>query len=90
MLGILEDALRIGPSTVLTNATLITRERAQSLAAIARASRYSLEVRVSLDGTTAERNDPLRGEGSFAATLRGVETLAAARAWPGFAATILW
>ncbi|HEV8129358.1 MAG TPA: radical SAM protein, partial [Candidatus Eisenbacteria bacterium] len=49
MVEILEDALRIGPSTVLTNATLITRDRALALAAIERQSRYSLEVRVSLD-----------------------------------------
>jgi MoaA/NifB/PqqE/SkfB family radical SAM enzyme len=37
------------------------------------ASRYSLELRVSLDGTTAEENDRVRGRGSFegvVATLR--------------------
>jgi uncharacterized Fe-S cluster-containing radical SAM superfamily protein len=88
---ILEDALRIGPSTVLTNATLITPERAAALAAIARASRYSLEVRVSLDGPTGDTNDPIRGEGSFAATMAGLEELSraglhpivtVARTWP--------
>ena len=82
ILGILEDALRLGPATVLTNATLITRERAVGLAAAARVSRYSLEVRVSLDGPTAERNDPIRGEGCFDATMAGIEELARAGLHP--------
>src|SRR5262245_12252083 len=34
LLGILEDALRAGPTTVLTNATLVTAERARALAAL--------------------------------------------------------
>jgi uncharacterized Fe-S cluster-containing radical SAM superfamily protein len=76
--GILEDALRVGPATVLTNATLITRDIAAALAALARGSRYSLEMRVSLDGLTAETNDPIRGEGCFEATVVGMETLARA------------
>ena len=76
--GILEDSLRAGPSTVLTNATLITPERAAELAALAEASRYSLEMRVSLDGLTPETNDPIRGEGCFEATVTGMETLARA------------
>lgn len=78
LLGILEDALRLGPATVLTNATLITRARAESLAAMERASRYSLEVRVSLDGLTPATNDPIRGEGCFDATMEGVRELARA------------
>jgi len=78
MTGILEDALRIGPATVLTNATLIQEERAQALATLADASRYSLEVRVSLDGLTPAMNDPIRGEGSFDATVRGLRELARA------------
>jgi MoaA/NifB/PqqE/SkfB family radical SAM enzyme len=78
LIGILEDALRIGPATVLTNGTLVTARRARALAAVHQASRYSLEVRVSLDGTTPERNDPIRGAGSFAAAMAGVERLAAA------------
>lgn len=73
--GILEDALRIAPATVLTNATLIDDRRAEELAALARAVRYSFEVRVSLDGLTPETNDPIRGEGSFRTTIRGVEAL---------------
>jgi len=78
IMEILEDALRLGPATVLTNATLITPARAERLAAMERASRYSLELRVSLDGLTPETNDPIRGEGSFAATMEGVRELARA------------
>jgi len=77
LIGILEDALAVGPATVLTNGTRITGARARELAARDEGSRYSLEVRVSLDGTTPEGNDPIRGEGSFEETLAGVERLAA-------------
>ncbi|HEU5312014.1 MAG TPA: radical SAM protein, partial [Candidatus Eisenbacteria bacterium] len=73
--GILEDALRIAPATVLTNATLIDDRRAEELAALARGTPYSFEVRISLDGLTPETNDPIRGEGSFRTTIRGVDAL---------------
>ncbi|HET9253014.1 MAG TPA: radical SAM protein [Candidatus Eisenbacteria bacterium] len=73
--GILEDALRIAPVTVLTNATLIDDRRAEELATLSRGARYSFEVRVSLDGLTPDTNDPIRGEGSFRTTIRGVEAL---------------
>jgi hypothetical protein len=39
------------------------------------ASFYSLEWRVSIDGYTAEENDPIRGGGTFARALRGVRQL---------------
>lgn len=76
--AILEDALRVGPASVLTNATLITPERARSLAALERGSRYALEMRVSLDGLTAAMNDPIRGEGTFDTTVRGMRALSEA------------
>lgn len=58
-------ALDSAPATVLTNGTLITDRMADRLAEIERDSRYSLEVRVSLDGYTAEMNDAIRGAGLF-------------------------
>jgi len=76
--GILEDALRIGPASVLTNATLVSAERARSLARLERASRYALEMRVSLDGLTPEMNDPIRGEGTFESTVEGMRVLSGA------------
>ena len=74
--GILEDALRVAPTSVLTNATLITPEVVRRLAAIRDSSRYSLEMRVSLDGITPRQNDPIRGEGTFDDALRGARALA--------------
>lgn len=90
LLEILEDTLRIGPATVLTNATLITGARADDLARLSAGSRYSLEVRVSLDGLTPETNDPIRGEGSFEAALLGLRELARAGFHPIITATQTW
>lgn len=75
---ILEDALAIAPSTVLTNATLIDAAQAASLRRLEQASRYSLEMRVSLDGLDPASNDALRGEGSFAEALAGLRELSTA------------
>ncbi|MEK7347393.1 MAG: radical SAM protein [Candidatus Eisenbacteria bacterium] len=90
LVGILEDALRVGPSSVLTNGTLITPERARTLAALERESRYALELRVSLDGLTAAMNDPIRGEGTFEETVRGLRALAEAGFLPIVTAAQTW
>ena len=52
MIEILDDALGLGPATVLTNATLFTNRRVDALAKVAAGSPYSLEIRVSIDGVT--------------------------------------
>lgn len=77
MTAILEMALGFGPATVLTNASLFTDEVLRRLKCAADASPYSLEFRVSLDGYSAWENDPIRGEGTFERTLRGVRQLLA-------------
>src|SRR5258707_5380685 len=88
---ILEATLRIGPATVLTNATLFNAELVKELAAMRDSSLYSLEFRVSIDGFSPETNDPIRGEGTFARAMSGVAKLVAhdflpiitaARTWP--------
>ena len=56
-----------------TNGVHITPEVAARLAA----SDY-VDVQISLDGATAEVNDAVRGEGSFAMAIRALENLAAA------------
>lgn len=56
-----------------TNGSRITPERAQWLA-----STDYVDVQVSLDGATAEINDPLRGPGTYATALTALENLAAA------------
>ena len=75
MLPILERTLALGPATVLTNATILPQRVLRELARVARASAYSLEIRVSLDGPDPGRNDPIRGEGTFELAMRGLRGL---------------
>jgi len=88
---ILCATLQVGPVSVLTNGTILRDEWLSQLAQAERASRYSLEIRISLDGFSAETNDPVRGCGTFERTIRGVmqfveagflPILTAARVWP--------
>jgi sulfatase maturation enzyme AslB (radical SAM superfamily) len=91
LVDMLVATLGYGPATVLTNATVLKPEWLQRLVAAEAASLYSLEFRVSIDGYSAETNDPIRGAGSFAKAMRGVALLVehgflpiitAARTWP--------
>jgi MoaA/NifB/PqqE/SkfB family radical SAM enzyme len=77
ILALLDASLAIGPTTVLTNGTLIDEALAGRLGALAAGSLYSLEIRVSLDGATAGENDRVRGSGTFARALDGLRALAA-------------
>jgi uncharacterized Fe-S cluster-containing radical SAM superfamily protein len=78
MEAILEATLAVGPATVLTNGLLLDAARCARLAALAGASPYSLDLRVSLDGYDAASNDVVRGAGSFERVLAGLRNLAAA------------
>lgn len=71
MEAIVEATLRVGPANVLTNGLLLDPERCARLAAMERASEYSLDLRISLDGYNAESNDPIRGQGTFERILAG-------------------
>jgi AdoMet-dependent heme synthase len=75
ILELLADALAVAPTTVLTNGTLIDDAMADRLAALARRSLYSLEIRVSLDDTDREKNDGVRGAGVFDKALAAVQLL---------------
>src|SRR5690349_4514168 len=77
MLEIIADTLAHGPVTVLTNGTLFTVPRAAALRRLGEAARYSLEIRVSLDGWRAADHDRLRGAGSFERALGGIQRLSA-------------
>ena len=90
MEGILEDALRYGPTTVLTNATLFPPRRVEALRRIADDSGNALELRVSVDGPSAATNDAIRGEGAFARAMEGVGRLAAAGFRPIITAMQSW
>jgi len=72
---ILEETLRYGPATVLTNGLLLKPDRCERLKRLAERSEYSLDLRVSLDGYDAQTNDPIRGQGTFERILKGVGNL---------------
>jgi len=83
--------LQYGPATVLTNGTVLQESWLERLREAERASVYSLELRVSIDGFSPAMNDPIRGAGAFDRALRGVQKLVefgfmpmitAARTWP--------
>lgn len=74
----IEAALRRGPVTILTNGVLIKAETAAKLRALADASEYSLDLRISLDGWDAATNDPIRGEGTFDRILEAIAVVARA------------
>lgn len=76
MEAILARTLEQGPATVLTNGLLLDEARCGRLHALASASSYSLDLRISLDGYDAASNDPIRGEGTFARIMKGIENVA--------------
>ena len=76
LLEMVACALTVAPTTVLTNGMLISDRMADTLADLAIAARYSLEVRVSLDGYTEQMNDAIRGPGVFRLALAGAVRLA--------------
>jgi hypothetical protein len=86
----LEAALERGPATVLTNATLFHPRNVERLARIERASPYSLEIRVSLDGPDPETNDPIRGDGVFRRAMDGVRLLVEHGFLPILTAAQVW
>lgn len=88
--GILADLLALGPTTVLTNGTLIDPNLAGGLRGLREASSHPLELRVSLESYREEENDRLRGAGSFSRTLAGVRALAAEGLVPILTATRWW
>jgi molybdenum cofactor biosynthesis enzyme MoaA len=75
MTEIVGDSLSRFPTTVLTNGTLLSGRLVSRLAAAAAGSRYSLEIRISLDAPSEEENDAIRGKGSFGRALAGAARL---------------
>ena len=72
---ILESTLRDFPASVLTNGLPINDARADELQRISEESRYSLEIRISLDDFDEEKNDAVRGKGVFRRALRAYKRL---------------
>ena len=75
IMPILARSLQVAATSVLTNGTLITPAAADDLAALAAASRYSLELRISLDDVDEARNDAVRGKGALRRALRALRLL---------------
>jgi AdoMet-dependent heme synthase len=90
MCDILEDAVRVAPATVLTNATLLRESTLTRLGEIVRSTIYSVEMRVSIDGYSPEMNDPIRGEGTFGRAMEGVAKLVAIGLLPIITITRTW
>jgi AdoMet-dependent heme synthase len=90
ILEILEATLALGPATVLTNGMLIRPETARRLAWMESSSRYSLEIRISLDGFSEETNDAIRGAGVFRRSVAGLECLVREGFLPIITATRTW
>lgn len=84
---LLEASLAVAATTVLTNGTVMTDALADTLAALARASRYSLEIRVSLDAPDAGANDRVRGAGTWRRAVRAIRVLDARGLLPIVTAT---
>jgi MoaA/NifB/PqqE/SkfB family radical SAM enzyme len=87
ILELCEATLAQGPLSILTNALKIDGALAGALGRLAAQSEYSLDLRVSLDGTTPEENDPVRGRGTFAGILEGARRLQEACINPVFTVT---
>jgi sulfatase maturation enzyme AslB (radical SAM superfamily) len=68
--------LERGPLTVLSNGLLVDDAAAERAAQMFARARYSFDLRISLDGMTAEENDPVRGKGTFLAITAAIRRLA--------------
>ena len=90
MTAILVATLQYGPATVLTNGTVWKDEWLETLNRAEQTSEYSLEFRVSIDGFSAQTNDPIRGEGTFDRALQGIQRLVEAGFLPIITATRTW
>jgi MoaA/NifB/PqqE/SkfB family radical SAM enzyme len=79
---LVEFALKRMPLTILTNALLIDDETAAWIGDTFARSRYSFDIRVSLDGSTEETNDRVRGHGVYRGVVEALGRLARAGVTP--------
>lgn len=78
LLPMIEETLRFGPVSVLTNGLFLDGGTCAALRRLADGSGHSLDLRVSLDGFGPEDNDATRGAGTFRRAIEGVLRLQAA------------
>ncbi len=72
---ILEYTLRFFPASILTNGLLIDEGRAERLAQLSADSPYTLEIRISLDNYDEQKNDSVRGRGTYQKILAAYKRL---------------
>lgn len=89
ILELIDAALARAPLGILSNGMLIDEAMASALGRRFAEAPYNLEIRISLDGCTAEDNDRVRGRGVFAATCAGIARLAACGLEPVVAVSLL-
>jgi molybdenum cofactor biosynthesis enzyme MoaA len=70
-----EMALSHAPLTVVTNGLLIDDGEAVWTAELFGRSKYSFDLRISLDGMTPEQNDAVRGHGTFEKIVASIRRL---------------
>lgn len=75
IMPILDRTLTDFPASLLTNGLPINECRADELERISEGSRYSLEIRISLDDYDEARNDAVRGKGTFRQALAAYKRL---------------
>ncbi len=90
ILEIIEVALDYAPTTILSNGILIKKELAKQLNKIHQNSKYSLEIRVSLDSYLETEHNKLRGENSFKKALEGIKNLVNNQFLPIVTVTKTW
>ncbi len=80
--GLVDFALERMPLSILTNALMIDDDLAAWIGDRFARSRYSLDLRVSLDGMTAATNDRVRGRGVYDRVVEALRRLARAGVSP--------
>jgi sulfatase maturation enzyme AslB (radical SAM superfamily) len=73
---ICRSALRLAPLTIITNGLRVDDAAVAMILEESERTRYSFDLRVSLDGTTAEENDRVRGRGTFDRVVESLRRLA--------------
>jgi len=73
--ALVRATLRLAPLTIVTNGLLVDDRALQMILDESQRTRYSLDLRVSLDGTTAAENDRVRGRGTFDGVLETLRRL---------------
>ena len=87
---ILTAILSFGPLDVLTNGTLITKEKSARLKKIQEQSEHLLRFRVSMESFDEAENDKIRGQGAYRRAVEGIRNLAESGFSPILTITRTW